>query len=140
MPSKSSKPRPTKRAASSNDVEAFLAALEHPRQPEILAIRSIVLGAAPGIAEGIKWNAPSFRTSTDFATFQLRARSGVQLILHFGATPRPGSTARHEIHDPHALLTWLGDDRASVTFRDLADIEARRGALVDVLRQWIAQV
>ena len=65
-------------------VEAFLAALDHPFKQEVLALRQIILGADPGIAEGIKWNAPSFRTSEWFATFQLRARDCVQVILHLG--------------------------------------------------------
>lgn len=49
--------------AWTEDVQAFLDALDHPREPEILALRRIVLAADPAIAEGIEWNAPSFRTS-----------------------------------------------------------------------------
>ena len=66
-------------------MDAFLASLDHPFLREILALREIILGADPSIVEGIKWNAPSFRTSEYFATFHLRARDGVQLILHRGA-------------------------------------------------------
>jgi len=32
---------------------------------------------------------------------------------------------------------WLAEDRASVTFRDLADVEAKRSAFTDVVLQWI---
>jgi len=75
--SKDSSPKPTKRSASApENVEAFLASLDHPFKPEILALRQVILGADPSIAEGIKWNAPSFRTSEYFATMHLRAKDG----------------------------------------------------------------
>jgi len=47
-------------AAAPENVETFLAALEHPFKPDILALRQVILGADPSIAESIKWNAPSF--------------------------------------------------------------------------------
>ncbi|TWH99748.1 uncharacterized protein DUF1801 [Luteimonas cucumeris] len=125
-------------APKTGSVEDFLAALEHPFKPEILALRTIVLGADAGIAEGIKWNAPSFRTSEYFATFHLRAKEGVQMILHRGARKRDGATVA--IGDPEALLEWLGADRASVRFRDLPDIRARQSAFEQIIRQWIRQV
>jgi hypothetical protein len=118
-------------------VETFLAALDHPFDREILALREIILGADPRIAEGIKWNAPSFRTSEWFATFHLRAKDGVQLILHLGAKKRAAAVA---IPDPESLLQWLGADRASVKFRDLDDVEAKRAAFSAVIRQWIEHV
>jgi hypothetical protein len=127
-------------ASAGKDVQAFLDALDHPHKPEILALRRIILDADPAIAEGIKWNAPSFRTSEWFATFHLRAKTGVQIILHFGAKVRDKSGARAAIADPESILTWLGDDRASATFRDGADVEARGGAFADVIREWIRHV
>ena len=132
---------PTKRSASTPEsVDAFLAALDHPFKPEVLALRQIILGADPGIAEGIKWNVPSFRTSEYFATLHLRAKDGVQVILHMGAKTRDTSTSGVAIADPESLLEWLAKDRASVKFRDLNDIEVKRSAFVDVIRQWIKVV
>lgn len=130
----------SRRASALGDVDAFLAALEHPHKAEILALRQTILAADPRIAEGIKWNAPSFRTSEWFATFHLRAKGGAQVILHFGAKVRDKSTARAAIADPDVLLEWLGTDRASVKFRDAADVEAKRSAFAAVLRQWIEHV
>ena len=121
-------------------VETFLASLEHPYKQEILALRQIILGADPGIAEGIKWNAPSFRTSEHFATMQLRAKDGVQIILHLGAKTRETATTGITIDDPESLLEWLAKDRASATFHDMQDIDARRSAFVQVIRQWITYV
>jgi len=123
--------------AAPESVEAFVASLDHPFEPEIRAVREIVLGADPRIGEGIKWNAPSFRTSEWFATFHLRAKDGVQLILHLGAKKRDAAVA---IADPASLLTWLGTDRVSVTFRDLDDVAAKRAAFFALIRQWIEHV
>lgn len=131
---------PPKRAAKNRDPEsadAFLAALDHPHKPAILAIREIILGT-PGVTEGIKWNAPSFRTTEWFATFHLRAKTGVQVILHLGAKVRPGDSIT--ITDADGLLTWLGKDRASVTFADAADVAAKHEAFAALIRQWIEHV
>ncbi len=128
------------RRLPASDVDAFLATLEHPRKAEILALRQAILAADERIGEGIKWNAPSFRTSEWFATFHLRAKAGVQLILHFGAKARDTSGARAAIADPDGLLEWLGPDRASVKLRDLDDVRARQPAFTAVVRQWIEHV
>ena len=129
-----------KRAAAPPTVDDFLATLDHPHARAIAAVRAIVLGAAPEIAEGIKWNAPSFRTTEWFATFHLRARDGVQLILHLGARVRGTAATGIAVADPDGLLEWLAPDRATVRFRDLADVEARRDALAALVRAWIVHV
>lgn len=128
------------KASGSEEVETFLAALDHPRKPEILALRELILGADPRIAEGVKWNVPSFRTSQHFATFHLRGKDGVQIILHLGAKTRDTAETGIAIDDPQGLLVWLAKDRASATFRDLDDIAARGPAFAQIVRQWIAYV
>jgi len=142
MAAKDSAPKKSAKrvAAAPEGVDAFLDTLDLPRKPEILAVRRAILGADPTIAEGIKWNAPSFRTSEYFATFHLRAKEGVQVILHLGAKARDISIAGGVIDDPSSLLEWLGKDRATVKFRDRADIEAKRTAFVSLVRQWITHV
>lgn len=135
---KTSTAKTTKRTGSAQEsVEEFLAALEHPFKPEIVTLRQIILDADPNVAEGIKWNAPSFRTTEYFATFQLRAKDGVQVILHLGAKTRDDTIPGVVIADPEALLEWLAKDRASVKFRDLKEIEAHSAAFTNVIRQWI---
>lgn len=114
--------------------------LRHPREPEIRAVRGLILGANPRVEERVKWNAPSFATTEHFATFHLRARDGVQVVLHLGARPRPDAGLRDAIVDPAGLLDWRAADRATVTFRDLADIETQGSAFVAIVRQWITFV
>jgi hypothetical protein len=140
VPSKPSSIKTTKDGApATGEVETFLKALDHPFKREILALREIILGADPGISEGIKWNAPSFRTLEYFATFNLRAKDRVQIILHLGAKKRD-NTASVTIADPETLLEWLATDRAAAGFSDLNDIEAKRSAFAQVIRQWIKHV
>ncbi len=119
------------------DVTTFLAELDHPRKPAILALRDVVRGADPRITEEIKWSAPSFRAPDPFATFQLRSKDGVQLVLHFGAKKRSAPVDRSAVADPAGLLTWLGDDRASLVVRDTADVAEKQAAIAEMIREWL---
>ena len=87
--------------------------------------------------EGVKWNAPSFRVAEYFATVNLREKQGVGVVLHFGAKVREVAAGPGSIDDPGKLLTWLGQDRATVRFTGVDDIAARKEAFQAVLRQWI---
>lgn len=120
-------------------VQSFIAALDHPLKQEIAALRQILLGADPSIAEEIKWNAPSFRTSEHFATMHLRAKDGLQLILHLGAKSKR-TVPQEAIADPHKLLTWLGPDRASIKFTDREDLAQKRAPLIAIVQAWIKHV
>ncbi|AUX48223.1 uncharacterized protein SOCE26_097540 [Sorangium cellulosum] len=122
------------------DVIEFLRALDHPMKREIEAVRQIILGVSPEIHEEIKWNAPSFRTTDHFATFNLRTKEHVRLILHRGVKVKDTATKGLEIADPAGLLEWLAKDRCLVTLGDGKDIEAKRAALEAVLRAWIASM
>ncbi|HEU5102081.1 MAG TPA: DUF1801 domain-containing protein [Roseiflexaceae bacterium] len=127
-------------AAKAQDVEAFLASLDHPFKQEILVLRRVILGADPSIAESIKWNAPSFYTSEHFATMQLRAKDGVQVIMHLGAKPSASASTGIAIDDPQLLLTWLAKDRASVTFRSLQEIDIKSKVFTSIICQWLKYV
>lgn len=141
MPGRTPKKRPAAGPApAAEDVQAHLARLDHPLKREVLAIRKIIRGVDPRIAESVKWNAPSFSTSEHFATFQLRDTRSVLLVLHLGAKPPAGASVRGRIADPSGLLQWRGPDRATVSFRDLRDVQAKEAALADLIRQWITFV
>jgi len=136
------KPRTAHAAAADTTraVDAFMASLDHPFKREIEALRKLVLGAHPSIAEGIKWNAPSFRTTGYFATTHLRSKAGIGVILHLGAKARDLPDGGIAVDDPEGLLRWLGKDRALVEFGSLEELEAGKDAFVAVLRQWIGHV
>ncbi len=115
-----------------------MATLEHPHKAAVEVLRDVMRGADRSIAEGVKWNVPSFRTHEYFATTHLRAKVGIGLILHLGARVRKEASLR--IEDPDGLLIWLADDRAVVHFGDVDDVRARAAALQAVVRQWITFV
>ncbi len=121
---------------STAGVDAFMGVLEHPHKPVIAALREVIRGAAPGITEGIKWNAPSFRTHEWFATTHLRTKEGVAIILHGGAKARSGPSIA--IDDPSGLLEWLGKDRARVVFTSLHDLRSREVAFRALVGRWVA--
>ena len=107
---------------------------------ELDAVRAIILATDPAIAEGIKWNAPSFRTTEFFATTNLRSKDVVQIIVHFGAKVNDISAKGVAIEDPSGLLQWLAKDRATIKFRDMNSIRSNADAFTAILRQWIAHV
>lgn len=121
-------------ADSTTAVDEFMARLDHPLKREIESIRRLIVEAHSSIAEGIKWNSPSFRTTEYFATMHLRSKHSVGVILHVGAKARKISVS---VADPTGLLRWLGRDRAMLEFSDLHDIRSKKAAFENVLRQWI---
>ncbi len=133
-PKASALPRRTA-ADTTEAVDAFMRSLDHPHKAQLEAVRRIILGVHPSIAEGIKWNAPSFRTAEYFATFHLREKAGFSVILHLGAKARDG--ARPEVPDPAGLLHWLGKDRALVRFAEPGDVASRQAAFASIVAKWI---
>lgn len=124
-------------------VDAFMSALNHPLKPVVQSLRDLILAVSPTIAEGIKWNAPSFRTADYFATVNLRAKGGetrVWLILHTGAKSKNADMKSAGIDAPPGLLQWLAPDRCLVTFDDAADLRKKSPALKRVIRQWISNL
>lgn len=115
----------------------FMRELDHPLKPEIEAIRQLILGVSPSIREEIKWNAPSFRTTEHFATFNLRGKAGIRVILHTGAKVKESAKRGLEIADPSGLIEWQAKDRGIVTFADAKDIETKRAAFEALLRDWL---
>ena len=133
-------PRAPRSTSAGHETEAFLASLTHPHKDASLRLRALLREADPRVVEELKWNAPSFAIDEHFATFQLRAKTGVMLVMHFGAKKRASLPERPAIADPDGMLGWAADDRAIITFADLADVEARREAFVAVVRAWIAAI
>lgn len=128
---------PLTAADTTTAVDAFMAGLAHPHKAEVQALRELILASAPQVAEGIKWNAPSYRTDQYFATTNLRVKGGVGIILHLGAKVR---ATRVLIDDPGQLLTWHGANRASFDVRDMDELHARTPALRAILAQWLPHV
>ena len=139
-PKNPKRPLHTSSADTTEAVDAFMDSLQHPFKAEIQAIRSAILGVDPSIAEGIKWNAPSFRTTEYFATTNLREKAGMGVILHLGAKVRDRGPGGLVLQDPAQLLKWLGNDRAMIVFKDRQDLVAKKAAFEGIVRSWLAHV
>ena len=123
-------------AKTSPTVEQFMQALDHPLKAEIDALRALVKGANPGLTEQIKWNAPSFAVDgDDRITFKLHPPRHVQLVFHRGAKVKDASG--FTFSDETGLIAWAATDRGLVTIRDMADLEAKRNALVTLINRWV---
>ena len=122
----------------SSDVDRFLAELEHPLKAGVEQLRAAILASDDAITEHVKWNAPSFcYDGVDRVTFRLQPGNRLQLVLHRGAKVRDDA-ADFRFDDDSGLLDWVAPDRAVVTFRDLDDVAARRSAVADLVRRWVA--
>lgn len=103
--------------AKAGDPAAYLAALEHPRKRELLEAREVILSAAPGITETIKWSTLSFRAADDFATFHPRETKGLAFVFHTGvkakATSKTGVAIPAEV-EKSGMVRWLAKDRTLV--------------------------
>jgi hypothetical protein len=125
-------------ADAKDAVDALMANAAHPLAAEIGLLRGWMLRADASISEGVKWNAPSFRTHEWFATVHLRSRTSVQAVMHLGVKVRAGAGV--EIDDPDDLLRWLAKDRAMIDLGAGAAFRARKAAMQAIARQWIAFV
>lgn len=124
--------------SKSQSVETYIANLKHQLLDDVIELRKLILQVDSSIGESIKWNAPSFHTTEHFATMRFGGKSTLQLILHLGAKKQAMPT--DAIADPSGLLTWLGPDRASVSFPTAGSVAARRNQLTAILKQWIRHV
>src|SRR5215217_1316520 len=111
--------------------------LVHPLKDGIDQLRLAILASNEQITEHVKWNAPSFCSAgEDRVTFRLGPQDRFQLIFHRGAKVR-GDSETFVFEDHTGLLTWVTNDRAVITLQDMADVEAKQAALVELIGRWI---
>jgi uncharacterized protein YdhG (YjbR/CyaY superfamily) len=110
-------------------VDTFMAELDHPFKAEVEAVRAIIKGVHPEIAEEIKWNAPSFSYKDDYlVTFNLWEKKRIHLVFH---NPHIASIQSD-------LLEGDYDHRRMTYLADTADIQAKRAELERVIRELVA--
>lgn len=138
--SKTATPRAPRSVPAPDAVTALLDAAAHPQRAVIDALRTVIARAVPRASESIKWNAPSFAVAEHFATFHLRAKAGVHLVLHLGAKPQQALDMREALGIEAPFLDWKGPDRAVVAVRDATHLATIQPVLARVLRAWAAHV
>ena len=120
----------SKKPGDAEQVAAYMEQLQHPLKAEIEAVRDIIKNAHPEIKERIKWNAPSYYTSTDLLTFNHRLQTKVHLIFHHIAIVQIASN----------LLEGDYKDRRMMYFTDMADVKAKKGVLENILNEYVRLV
>ena len=123
-------------AKSAENVDDFLANLQHPQKAGILQLRKAILTADSAITERIKWNAPSFcYHDDDRVTFRLPPnKPGIQLIFHRGAKTKDATGFSFD--DPSGLIEWAAIDRGVVTLSSDAEIASNIEKVVKLVRAW----
>jgi hypothetical protein len=106
-------------------VATFMYNLDYPLKNEVEELRQIIKSVDKNISERIKWNAPSYFTTADFLTFNLRSTEYVLLIFHHIAIA--------EISSP--LLEGDYKDRRMVYFRNSASIKKGKKELKRIISE-----
>ncbi|MCW5831977.1 MAG: DUF1801 domain-containing protein [Labilithrix sp.] len=113
-----------------------MSALTHAFKPGIEELRAAILASDAAITEHVKWNAPSFcYGGDDRVTFRLPPKGGLQLVFHRGAKSKDAATFTFD--DPSGLVAWAAADRGVVTLTSLADVRAKKKAIVALVNAWM---
>ncbi|HEV7661691.1 MAG TPA: DUF1801 domain-containing protein [Allosphingosinicella sp.] len=117
------------------DLDAWLAALDHPRKAEVALLVAIALAARPGITGHIKWNAPSFLyAGDDRVTLGLRPNGVLQIVFHRGAKVK--DAAGFTFADDSGLIKMVARDRGVVTLAE-GEVAAKADALGRLIARWV---
>lgn len=123
---------------ATEEVTAYLTALEHPLKKEIEEVRKVILNANANLTEHIKWNAPSYRfNGDDRITFNLAGKGFFRLIFHCGAKATEKKPKDKLFEDKTGLLEWAANDRAVAKFTDMHDVKAKKNALIKTIDTWL---
>ncbi|MEA3014410.1 MAG: hypothetical protein QOD42_2955 [Sphingomonadales bacterium] len=117
------------------DLDAWLAALDHPRKAEVAALVAIALAARPGITGHVKWNAPSFvHAGDDRVTLGLRPNAALRIVFHRGAKAK--DAAGFAFADDSGLIRMVAPDRGVVTL-GAGEVAAKADALGRLIARWV---
>lgn len=120
-----------------NDVDAFMAGLEHPLKEAAANIRAAILGWSDEITEHVKWNAPSFCINgEDRVTMNFRAQDHVKLIFHRGAKVKDATDFKFE--DSSGRMVWLAKDRAVIKLTEADESGELAVPIAEVVSEWMA--
>ena len=109
------------------EVDIFLAKKNHTLTNEIKKVREIIPETDDRIEETFKWSSPTFMYKGNIASFFMNAKKFVSLMFHKGASKK----------DKSGLLQGDGKEGRVARFEDMADIEKKKTALQEVVREWI---
>lgn len=127
----------------SEEVTKLMAATGHPLVGVVQALREAILETDDEIGEQVKWNSPAFYYTGEMAPFDPKEYKRDIIVLHLRKKDRvllvfPTGA---KINDTSGLLEGsYTDGRRMVTLKSMADHDAKKEALQQVIRQWISQI
>jgi hypothetical protein len=127
--------------ADSAGVNVYMQKLDHPLKDVLEALRKIILSVDGEVGEHIKWNAPSFLYIGEMQPFNPKEykryiivsnvyqKNCIRLVFPTGA----------KINDTSGLLSGdYADGRRLAFFRNMEEVEAKKEALRNAVRTWLA--
>ena len=113
---------------NTEQVNEFMAKLDHPFKAEVQMIREIIKNVDNNITEQIKWKAPSFSYKGEYlVTFNLWEKGKIHLVFHNPAISKVKSKLLEGDYE-HRRMTYFSDEN---------DIRAKKKALEKTLRDLI---
>lgn len=120
-------------------VEQLLSLLDHPQVDLINEARTLIQRAEPALAEGVKWNAPSYALDgNDIITFNFRNYGPVSLIFHTGPKGKDTKTGRRLFEDASGLVEWLADKRFVLKVPDGRFLQTHAADITKLVQTWVA--
>jgi hypothetical protein len=127
--------------ANTAEVEAFMQKLEHPMKDVLQALREVILAADAGVGEHIKWNAPSFLYIGEMAPFNPKEYKRYIIVSNFFKQDciRLVFPSGAKLNDTSGILEGdYADGRRIAHFFTLANVEARRSDLQQLIKTWLS--
>jgi uncharacterized protein YdhG (YjbR/CyaY superfamily) len=113
---------------NTEQVNEFMAKLDHPFKAEVQMIREIIKNVDNDITEQIKWKAPSFSYKGEYlVTFNLWEKRKIHLVFHNPAISKVKSKLLEGDYE-HRRMTYFSDEN---------EIRAKKKALEKTLRDLI---
>lgn len=113
-----------RRADYGADADAYFDGLDADLRATARSVRKLILDAAPGLVESIKWGVPVYERAGLVCAIRC-TKSSVALQLHHGDL---------RLHDPQGLLEGTGTTMRHVKVRTPGDINR------DLFTAWIRQI
>ena len=123
-------------------VSRYIQQLEAPLAEMVEALRQIIRGSDPQIAEHIKWNSPAFYYTGNMKAFDAKdyKRDIVVINLHRGHPLLVFPTGA-KLQANHALSSLdYKDGRRVVTFTSIDEIREKETELANLVSEWMSMV
>lgn len=118
-------------------VQEFLDAQAAEPRGTVDALRALIKEAEPALAEGIKWNSPSYALGgRDCITFSVRPGKPVLVVFHTGTEVQEKKKGAPVLQDSTGMLSWRSDIRATAEFVDSAAVKERAADVQWIVRAW----